>query len=104
MLHLDAPVTLLNGVGGGPGIGIEPLSLAAQLRQPGHCHIIAYQRVPGGPAYNSVHRQVEDLLKLPYGGFCLGAENPIHLGNLGDGRITLGDAVEHHLQRHHAGP
>lgn len=103
MLYLDAPVPLTDGLGIGPGVYVEFLPLTAKLRHLSHRDVVADQGIPGGPAHHAVGFQAENALELYDGVFRLGPEDPVHWGDLGDGRIALGDAVELRLDGHNAG-
>ena len=101
MFHFDARVTEFNGVGGCPGIGIEPLSLTAQFRKPRDRHINPHQCVPCGRTYDAIRCQIEDFLKLAHCRFCAAAENSIHNRDFRNGGVALTDAIERCLYGHH---
>ena len=86
-----------------PRNGIELLSLTAQLRQRGDGGVQPHQRVPGGRPHNTIRVQIENFLKCPYGGFGSAAEDAIHVGHFGNGRIILGNPVQFHLNYHNIG-
>ena len=75
----------------------EPLPLADQFREPGYTHIEEHQLIPSDLPHHTVHRKVENLLKLPDSTFRLGTENGIHRRDLGNSGIILADAVEFSL-------
>ena len=88
----------------GPGIGIEPLTLTAELSKPCHRHIESDEGIPGGLTDDAVHSQIKDFLELFYRIFGADPEDSINVGNFRDGRVTLGYAVQHYPYRHNTRP
>ena len=102
--HVPSPVALAQQTRVLEGEGLEQLPLADQLGQLCDPHIEVDHLVPGRLAHHTVRRQAEDALE--------GSDRLLRLWiidtgdrpDLRDGRIALGDAVEHRLHHHHILP
>ena len=101
VFHFNTPVSLLDGIGGCPGIAVEPLPLTSQFCQICDCHIVPYQGIPSGAANNTIYSQVKYFLEFSDSGFGLCSKNSVNRGYFVNCRIILRDAVEHHLHRYH---